>query len=163
MQLLSSLTLSIYSRRETLRDRPGRKAVKGVYILLAELREDSVVKTLRREFILSKGFYVYVGSAMNNLEARVNRHLSRTKRRHWHIDFLLDQARLTNTYWAQTTSKKECQLANQFAAMKSIEGFGCSDCHCPSHLFYNAGEDSLRNALIKAFNAIGLEAIEKPI
>ena len=41
------------------------------------------------EFEFPAGRYVYTGSARRGLEARVRRHLSRAKRLHWHIDYLL--------------------------------------------------------------------------
>lgn len=40
-----------------------------------------------------KGLYAYVGSAQNNLEKRVSRHLRKEKRMCWHIDYLLDNDR----------------------------------------------------------------------
>ncbi|APV44736.1 Uri superfamily endonuclease [Dehalogenimonas formicexedens] len=132
-------------------------AVKGVYILLVELPKDSEINTLRRKFNLPKGFYLYVGSAMNNLETRIARHLSPNKKRHWHIDYLLDVSRIMAVFRAQTGSRMECELAGRLDDLKSIRGFGCSDCRCRSHLFYGTDTDSLRRYAEDAFNAIGLE------
>ncbi|MFB6215830.1 MAG: DUF123 domain-containing protein, partial [Candidatus Aenigmatarchaeota archaeon] len=34
-----------------------------------------------------QGVYVYVGSAMNSVEKRLERHFSDNKKMHWHIDY----------------------------------------------------------------------------
>ncbi|HSF57479.1 MAG TPA: DUF123 domain-containing protein [Candidatus Binatia bacterium] len=39
--------------------------------------------------VFPAGTYVYTGSAMKGLAARVKRHCSRKKKIHWHIDYLL--------------------------------------------------------------------------
>ncbi|MFB6089230.1 MAG: DUF123 domain-containing protein, partial [Candidatus Aenigmatarchaeota archaeon] len=36
------------------------------------------------------GKYIYVGSAQNGIEQRVERHKSSDKKLFWHIDYLLD-------------------------------------------------------------------------
>ncbi|PPD58502.1 GIY-YIG nuclease family protein [Dehalogenimonas etheniformans] len=137
--------------------------MKGIYILVIELPADGEINTLKKKFTLSKGFYMYVGSAMNNLEARVKRHLSKSKKQHWHIDFLLDRARIKAVFLAQTEAKQECQLAGQFARLKSAHNFGCSDCRCYSHLFFGESESALRGSALQGFIAIGLEPLEQAI
>jgi Uri superfamily endonuclease len=39
---------------------------------------------------LQEGFYIYVGSAFGpgGLQARIQHHLQRARRPHWHIDYL---------------------------------------------------------------------------
>ena len=44
------------------------------------------------DFAFPSGRYIYTGSAMNGLAARVARHLRRDKKRHWHIDYLRQYA-----------------------------------------------------------------------
>ncbi|MCJ7841927.1 GIY-YIG nuclease family protein [Lederbergia sp. NSJ-179] len=39
-------------------------------------------------FHFSKGYYIYVGSAKRNIQARVNRHIQMEKKKRWHIDYL---------------------------------------------------------------------------
>jgi len=69
--------------------------VKGSYILLVELatEKNALIGKLGYLFF-PKAFYAYVGSATNGLEARLARHLRKEKRLHWHIDYLLKEARL---------------------------------------------------------------------
>ncbi|MFP4052091.1 MAG: GIY-YIG nuclease family protein, partial [Thermoplasmata archaeon] len=64
--------------------------MKGIYTLVIELKEDKVIEVGAIGNIdFDKGYYVYVGSAQNGLEARIERHLSDEKKIHWHIDYLL--------------------------------------------------------------------------
>ncbi len=82
-------------------------------------------------------WYVYVGSAMNGIEQRVKRHLSSNKRHHWHIDYFLDKATITEIFFKESTIKEECFIAKQFAVIfECIPSFGSSDCRCESHLFF---------------------------
>ena len=41
-------------------------------------------------FIFPTGTYVYTGSAKKNIDKRIERHLSKKKKLHWHIDYLLN-------------------------------------------------------------------------
>ena len=52
---------------------------------------------------LSKGWYVYVGSAFGpgGLAARVSRHLQRHKTRHWHIDHLIWATTVREVWYSQ--------------------------------------------------------------
>ena len=43
-------------------------------------------------FTFPEGQYVYTGSAKNNIDARVQRHLRKDKKLQWHIDYLLNSA-----------------------------------------------------------------------
>ena len=55
--------------------------MKGCYCLIIEVNENQYLKIGKKLKIdFKKGYYVYVGSAMNNLESRVKRHLSKTKK-----------------------------------------------------------------------------------
>jgi len=133
--------------------------MKGVYILIVELQAPAEIRTLRRTFILGSGFYAYVGSAMSNLEARINRHLSYDKKRHWHIDFLLDTSRIRAVVSAQIDEQVECHIAGQLSQLRLVPGFGCSHCHCRSHLFYSPKLGTLVTNSVTSFERLGLEPI----
>ena len=51
--------------------------MKGGYFLVIYLEKSQNIRTKARRFSLEKGYYVYVGSAMNSLEKRVLRHFKR--------------------------------------------------------------------------------------
>ena len=65
--------------------------MKGTYCLIINVKKDVKIKIgkVLGEIEFKKGCYLYVGSAMNSLEKRVQRHLSKDKKKHWHIDYLL--------------------------------------------------------------------------
>lgn len=113
--------------------------MKGTYLLLIELGEETKMKIGalgRIEF--KKGKYAYIGSALNNLEKRIKRHLRKKKKKHWHIDYFLDNknAKIKRVYFIPSSKRMECKLARKIAKIgKGIKGFGCSDCDCKSHLF----------------------------
>lgn len=114
---------------------------KGAYLLFIRLDRDSEVKVGALGTILfKKGFYVYVGSAMNSLERRISRHLKRKKTVRWHIDYLLRNrnARIIKVFEFPSEEKLECALGRKVEkkAGSSIRGFGCSDCRCGSHLYF---------------------------
>ncbi len=87
---------------------------------------------------LSPGYYVYVGSALGGLSGRLRHHLGPKKRLHWHIDYLLEVAKVAQIWYALGCSRLECtwnQMLRELPGAKSsVPGFGASDCRCPSHL-----------------------------
>ena len=132
--------------------------MKGSYILLIELpepREISVGKLGLLAF--PKGFYAYVGSAMNGFKPRIGHHLRRKKKPHWHIDYLLEEALIKEIVFCETEERAECTLAQTLAKEShSIPGFGSSDCKCSSHLYFENGENELKEGALKAANQAGL-------
>ncbi|MDD2678568.1 MAG: GIY-YIG nuclease family protein [Candidatus Nanoarchaeia archaeon] len=114
---------------------------KGAYLIKIELKKDSKIKIGKLGIIFfKKGFYYYAGSAQNNLDKRIKRHYLKTKKMHWHIDFLTahpnSQAISAKKYYS-SKKEKECEIAKKFSKKhEKIKGFGCSDCKCETHLFY---------------------------
>ena len=135
----------------------------GIYILVFKLERDgcyTIGKLGNIDF--PAGYYCYVGSALNGLEARIDRHLRKEKKFHWHIDYLLQYARITEIIYAKInksahaklTHRAECMIAKSLAgSLSCIKGFGCSDCRCPSHLFHsekaNIPGDKAADAVMK--------------
>ncbi len=110
---------------------------KGSYLLVIYLPMDSTIRTKGKEFILARGFYVYVGSAMRGLKSRIGRHVRGDKKKHWHIDFLLEKARIIEIFAIPSSVRLEEELSlavSQYG--KAIEGFGSSDTKTPSNLYY---------------------------
>jgi Uri superfamily endonuclease len=126
--------------------------MKGSYILSIRLRYDREIKIGKLgEILFKRGLYLYVGSALNNLEKRIQRHLRNNKKIHWHIDFLLRKSKIEKIYYYETNFDKECEIAENIKKISiSIPGFGCSDCKCKSHLFFSVGNDLLE--IIDQFN-----------
>lgn len=86
------------------------------------------------------GYYIYVGSALSGVSARLRHHLRLEKRLHWHIDYLLAEAEVAQTWYAFGQDRLECTwneiIKNLPGAAPSIPGFGTSDCRCHTHLTY---------------------------
>lgn len=127
--------------------------MKGAYCLIIELKKHSSIKIgVLGTINFKKGLYCYVGSALNNLEKRVQRHLNSNKKLHWHIDYLLSNKNtsIKKVFYKQSNKKEECKIARFVSknSMGQIENFGCSDCNCKSHLFmikkYNFLEKRLK-------------------
>ena len=113
--------------------------MKGIYCLLINVSKNLIVKIGALGSIsFAKGGYVYVGSAQNNLEKRVARHLTKKKKLKWHIDYLLSKksASVKKIVWKKAGRDEECRIASLIAKSAiPIKYFGCSDCSCISHLF----------------------------
>jgi Uri superfamily endonuclease len=106
------------------------------YQLLIRISRPTTVTIGRLgRFRFPAGDYVYTGSAKRNLEARIHRHLSKTKRLRWHIDYLLadHDARIVGV---RRSVPEECLLNRRTRGEVVVPGFGSSDCRagCGGHL-----------------------------
>ena len=119
---------------------------KGTYVLCITLGADSVLDVgALGETCFLKGLYCYVGSALGGLDQRVSRHTSKEKGIRWHIDRLTTAADSVNAFESYPDYIPECMLAHmaeESGMMSVVEGFGCSDCRCRTHLF-RSDTDSL--------------------
>jgi Uri superfamily endonuclease len=117
--------------------------VKGNYILLLELAESQTITVGKAGTTgFSRGYYAYVGSAMNGLEGRVKRHLRKEKKRHWHIDYLLDKAVVRDVITCPAERKIECDVTRILERLYSpVPGFGASDCRCGQPPFLQQRRD----------------------
>jgi Uri superfamily endonuclease len=125
--------------------------MKGVYVLLLELPEDRSIQVGKLgKIAFEHGYYAYVGSALNGLESRIKRHLRKEKKKHWHIDHLLEESVIEEVVFAETTRRVECDIADG-VDLRFISGFGCTDCGCESHLFHSHDFDALEDEILNAF------------
>lgn len=137
---------------------------RGTYALVIFLPR---AKTLRigalGAFRFPRGYYVYIGSALNGLSARLARHLAsvrrpgfspmflkgqlgerlrqrRDKKLFWHIDYFLEHARVVDVWTRENTARLECTWARAALALPNakiiVPRFGASDCRCAAHLVY---------------------------
>ncbi|UCD13972.1 MAG: GIY-YIG nuclease family protein [Thermoplasmatales archaeon] len=122
--------------------------MRGSYLMLVELKNPKKIQIGNlRDIDFKKGFYIYVGSALSGLNQRIQRHLRKQKKIHWHIDYLLTHAKIVDIFYKQSTLKEECCIAKILEKELSIiPNFGCSDCTCKSHLFHGSYED-IKNAI----------------
>jgi len=107
----------------------------GIYVLFIRFDTPKDVKVGVLGVIRFHGDYCYVGSAMNGLDQRISRHLSKEKKIHWHIDNITVVADSIEAF--ESYSKDECGLrrnAESSGMIPAVKGFGCSDCRCDTHL-----------------------------
>lgn len=111
---------------------------RGSYLLILHLEKEQALPIGKLGPILfRRGFYVYVGSAMARLTSRMERHLRLRKRHHWHIDDLRAASRFHSILPIRSSERLECEIATALLAISQwrVEGFGSTDCSCPTHLF----------------------------
>jgi Uri superfamily endonuclease len=113
---------------------------KGAYLLMIGVSKDTSIRVgALGRIMFRKGSYVYVGSAMNSLSARISRHLRKEKKIKWHIDHLLNSrfAKVKEVLEFPSQKRFECVLSRKVRqrAVSSVPKFGCSDCKCRSHLY----------------------------
>jgi sugar fermentation stimulation protein A len=117
----------------------------GSYLLVLQLGRERLLEIGGLGKVqLQKGFYIYVGSAMRNLRARIERHRRKRKGMRWHIDWLRQVADGFLSLPIRSSQRWECRIAQALSAIvkPGPSGFGSSDCRCPTHLFWTE-EDPL--------------------
>ncbi len=119
---------------------------QGIYIL--ELFSPTTIRLNHKKFAdktLPKGYLFYVGSAQKNFIKRIERHITKNKKLHWHIDYLTTRSeiKLERIFiFPNATKENECKLVSNLANIFHLEypliGFGNSDCNnCKSHLLFS--------------------------
>ena len=113
----------------------------GIYLLEIYLENKSEISVGKMgKYIFPTGYYYYIGSAQLRLHSRLKRHIRKDKKLRWHIDFLIDKARLVDFFTWNAGRDKECMLSSFLEEYLQgdiiVPGFGSSDCSCISHLYY---------------------------
>ena len=113
---------------------------KGIYCLIIFLSNSQKIIISKRICFFPKGYYCYVGSALNNLDKRIARHKSKNKKMHWHIDYFLEHGKIIGVDRLETKKKLECELSKRLNSLTDcnvvMKGFGSSDCKCQTHLYH---------------------------
>ena len=126
----------------------------GIYTILLDLGKAQEIKVGALGVIaFAAGYYAYTGSARGPGGCkRVDRHISVMQgiksTRRWHIDYLLPRVDFQEVFITRTCRDLECSIASVIAErLKSVKGFGCTDCHCLSHLHYAEDLADMREAV----------------
>ena len=119
----------------------NRRKDPGTYALVIYLPNAQTIRVGKLgAFKFSRGYYLYIGSAMNGLTTRIVRHMSDDKIKHWHIDYLLEHALVKQLWTHQGDERFECLWAQAALALPKarivVPHFGSSDCNCATHLVY---------------------------
>ena len=111
---------------------------RGSYLLILKLKQKKTITIGKMGgIVFPPGYYIYVGSAMTNLTARVERHRRLRKNHHWHIDYLRQEAEFQTALPVHSSVSLECPMAEAMERIAdwTIPDFGSSACSCSTHLF----------------------------
>ena len=145
------------------------KSDPGTYVLILHSLSKEQVQIGKWGVITIKpGYYLYVGSAFGpgGVKARVARHYRNEKAKHWHIDYLRKHMDLVSVWYSYHDSKLEhdwARVLSVMTGMEPVQGFGCSDCQCYSHLFRSVKEPVFRRFCNKAGGSIMLSQCWYPL
>ncbi len=133
----------------------------ATYCLIIQLNQDSTIKIGKLgKMDFKKGYYVYIGSALNSIDSRVRRHLSKEKKLFWHIDYLLNSpnSHVNEVVLERSPQKWECDVAAEISNKGTpTDRFGCSDCRCSSHLIYFKSSKAAEDACLNSFKKLKLD------
>jgi Uri superfamily endonuclease len=142
----------------------------GTYALVIYLPRATTIHVGKLGILkFPRGYYLYIGSAMNGLGARIARHLvgnrlasraanandnaaikrwrERKKKMHWHIDYFLEHAQVKEVWTHRGAERFEHAWAQAALALPNAiviaPRFGASDCNCATHLVYFSKRSSL--------------------
>lgn len=114
---------------------------KGSYMLCGKLGDVKTLQVGKLGMLTFKpGYYLYVGSAMNSLSARIKRHMRVRKSLKWHIDYIVPHFKDFIAIPVRSSEPLECSLSQALGSIADdyVPNFGCSDCNCDSHLYWFA-------------------------
>ena len=124
----------------------------GCYVLLLHNKKQQILSVGKLGDIkFSQGYYAYIGSAFGpgGIKARVGRHLRSSHKKHWHIDHIKTAMDIEAVWLIYTDKRIEHQCAQLCGELKGAQvawpGFGSSDCHCVSHLYFYLHAPSFRS------------------
>ena len=120
---------------------------RGSYLFIVRLNEDRRIAVGGLGVVkFKKGFYCYVGSAKENLGARLERHKRLRKKPVLQIDYLRAEAVNHAAIPIRASDELECEIATALGKIADwhVQGFGSSDCSSPSHIF-GMEEDPIGN------------------
>jgi len=133
----------------------------GTYALVLTARVNKLVRVGRLgKLRLQPGFFVYVGSALGSggVRGRLKHHLKPSSRPHWHIDYLRRHTSLQEVWYCYDRAPREHQWARCLGTLSGVSiplaGFGASDCHCESHLYFFRSQPS-KTAFVRSLRASG--------
>ena len=129
--------------------------MKGVYVIIIRLdNAASICIGKLGKYHFKKGYYAYIGSARGTGGfKRVRRHFDvasgKNFTRKWHIDHLLPYSTVECALLMPVDDDLECEIARIIGEFSEpIPDFGCSDCNCRTHLYFNT--DDWGDEILKA-------------
>jgi Uri superfamily endonuclease len=146
---------------------PIEQGKTGIYTLIIALDQEIEIAIGKLGvYKFPKGVYTYTGSALGrgstDLRGRLLRHISKTKRHHWHIDYFLSirKSQVRHIIFFETSERGECTIVKKLISLGGeviVNGFGASDCTsgCGSHLLlFEDNFQSVLKTVKKAYEII---------
>ncbi|ESP90212.1 hypothetical protein K933_00085 [Candidatus Halobonum tyrrellensis G22] len=144
----------------TADDDPTGEEGWGTYTLVFALPDPATVEVgALGTHDLPAGGYAYTGSALGSGGfARVDRHrrvaAGEHGVRHWHVDYLGGHPAVHLDGVVRAPGRDvECAVAGRLAA-GPVDGFGASDCDCPSHLARYESTERAAAAVRAVYDAV---------
>lgn len=118
-----------------------RDSDSGAYqLIMSVVRPALITVGSLGVYTFARGTYLYTGRALKGLNKRIERHQRKEKRMRWHIDYLLEHARIDGIQVYAGKASDECLINNEtrtaLQGVFPVKGFGSSDCRCTSHLIF---------------------------
>jgi Uri superfamily endonuclease len=115
------------------------EADSGAYQIILHLDRPAIILVgALGSWTFPRGTYIYTGRASRGLRKRIERHQRVEKKLRWHIDYLLQNARIEGIRVLPSKADAECSINNETVRILKgifpVKGFGSSDCRCTSHL-----------------------------
>ena len=131
--------------------------MKGSYVLIIDVSSPQTIRVgCLGAVFFPAGQYAYVGSAMRGLKSRLPHHFRTNKKPHWHIDYLLQKAKIDSVIIAESLERIECNIAKALTNhYLCIGGFGSSDCKCEGHLFFLNNEIGIELEISSILKSLG--------
>ncbi len=117
---------------------------KGTYILKIKIeRPLRVLVGSLGKVNFKPGNYVYIGSAMNSISKRIQHHIKKDKKLHWHLDYLTTSPYVEiEKVYVFYGCRLEEELSLKFSKRyDSIKNFGASDMKLVNSNLYFVGDD----------------------
>ena len=125
------------------------RPLPGTYALVFKAKQKNRISVGKLGILnLQPGYYVYLGSAFGpgGLKARIGHHSRTPNRHHWHIDYLSEYLSPVEVWYTYDATHREHQWSQVLARARGVSiplpGFGSSDCHCISHLYFLSARPS---------------------
>ena len=139
---------------------------RGSYLILLQLMRDRRLEIGGLgKMLFRKGYYLYIGSAMQDLTRRIERHKLVTKKKHRHIDHLREHARFIAGIPIRSSDDREREISASLRRIAdwSVPGFGSTDCHCVSHLVGMSGDPLRRPEFVSTLLDLRMGKLEKEL
>lgn len=125
----------------------------GTYIIVFKVNDYINLIINKKEFIINKGYIIYIGSAGNGLNNRLKRHLIKYKKLKWHIDYITinKQVEPSLIFYkeGQYGINIEDKLSNLFyLKFKKLDNLGATDSKMP-HMYYSNNINEILDIIYK--------------